>query len=216
MLVFVLFLGRMGKLSAGVEHYPLFVLAGVVAWTFFSNTVLAAGNSVVQNERLVTKIYFPRLIVPLSTVGVALFDLLLASGLLGLMALWYGVVPGWSMLLLPVAVLMLAVAAAGVGILLSALIVAHRDFKYILAFGVQLWMFATPCLYLPSSSWGPTAQTWLPLNPAYGLILNFRQIVMNGPLDWYAFAVSSAVAIVVCVVGVVYFRRVEQTFADNI
>ena len=216
MLVFAVFLGRMGGLAAGIEHYPLFVFAGMVAWTFFSNTVLTAGNSVVANERLVTKIYFPRLIVPLSTVGVTLFDLLLASALLWVAAACYGVWPGWSLVLLPLAVLMLAVAAAGVGILLSALIVAHRDFKYVLTFGVQLWMFATPCLYSSAEMWGPRAQAWLPLNPAYGLILTFRQIVLNGPIDWYAFGVSSAVAVVVCVVGVLYFRRVERTFADNI
>ena len=216
MLVFAVFLGRMGGLAAGIEHYPLFVFAGMVAWTFFSNTVLTAGNSVVANERLVTKIYFPRLIVPLSTVGVTLFDLLLASALLWVAAACYGVWPGWSLVLLPLAVLMLAVAAAGVGILLSALIVSHRDFKYVLTFGVQLWMFATPCLYSSAEMWGPRAQAWLPLNPAYGLILTFRQIVLNGPIDWYAFGVSSAVAVVVCVVGVLYFRRVERTFADNI
>lgn len=216
MLVFALFLGRMGGLANGIDHYPLFVFAGMVAWTFFSNTLLTAGNSVVLNERLVTKIYFPRLIVPLSTVGVSLFDLLLASGLLAVMAVAYGVTPGWSLLLLPVVVLMLAVAAAGVGVLLSALIVAHRDFKYVLTFGVQLWMFATPCLYMSSDALGPRAQTWLPLNPAYGLILNFRQVVLDGPLDWYALGVSSAVAAAVFVVGVVYFRRVERTFADNI
>ncbi|HUR55163.1 MAG TPA: ABC transporter permease [Gemmataceae bacterium] len=216
MAVFALFLGRMGGLANGVPHYPLFVFAGMVAWTFFSNTVLTAGNSVVVNERLVTKIYFPRLIVPLSTVGVTLFDLLLASGLLAVMAAAYGVTPGWSLLLLPLVVAMLAVASAGVGVLLSALIVAHRDFKYILTFGVQLWMFATPCLYMSAASLGEKAQTWLPLNPAYGLILPFRQIVLNGPIDWYAFGVSSAVAAVVCAVGVVYFRRVERTFADNI
>ena len=216
MLVFALFLGRMGGLANGVPNYPLFVFAGMVAWTFFSNTVLTAGNSVVLNERLVTKIYFPRLIVPLSTVGVALFDLLLASALLGVMALAYGVTPGWSLLLMPAVVLMLAVAAAGVGVLLSALIVAHRDFKYVLTFGVQLWMFATPCLYMSAEALGPRAQAWLPLNPAYGLILTFRQIVLDGPLDWYAFGVSAAVAAGVFAAGVVYFRRVEQTFADNI
>ncbi len=216
MMVFAVFLGRMGGLAAGIEHYPLFVFAGMVAWTFFSNTVLTAGNSVVANERLVTKIYFPRLIVPLSTVGVTLFDLMLASALLWVAAACYGVWPGWSLVLLPLAVLMLAVAAAGVGILLSALIVSHRDFKYVLTFGVQLWMFATPSVYLPAESLGPTAQTYLPLNPAYGLVLAFRQAALGGPLDWYAFGVSSAVGVALAVAGVLYFRRVERGFADAI
>jgi lipopolysaccharide transport system permease protein len=188
----------------------------MVAWTFFGNTVSAAAGSVVANERLVTKIYFPRLVIPLSTIGVGLFDLVIASALLAAMAAAFGVVPGWSLLALPLVVLMLAVAAAGVGVLLSALIVAQRDFKYVLAFGVQLWMFATPSLYLPPESFGPTAQAYLPLNPAYGLVLAFRQAALGAPLDWYAFGVSSAVGIALAVAGVLYFRRVERSFADTI
>ncbi len=216
MAVFALFLGNMAGIDGKVEHYPLFVFAGMVAWTFFGNTVTAAAGSVVANERLVTKIYFPRLVIPLSTVGVGLFDLVIASALLAAMALAVGVAPGWSVLLLPLVVASLAVAAAGVGVLLSALIVAQRDFKYVLTFGVQLWMFATPSVYLPAESLGPTAQTYLPLNPAYGLVLAFRQAALGGPLDWYAFGVSSAVGVALAVAGVLYFRRVERGFADAI
>lgn len=216
MAVFALFLGRMGGMGAGVEHYPLFVFAGMVAWAFFSNTVTAAANSVVANERLITKVYFPRLAIPLSTVGVGLFDLVIASALLAVMAASFGVVPGWSVLLLPFAVLALAVSAAGVGVLLAALIVAQRDFRFVLTFGVQLWMFATPCLYLPAEALGPRAQALLPLNPAYGLVMTFRQAALGGPIDWYALAVSSAVGAALAAVGLVYFRRTERSFADTI
>jgi lipopolysaccharide transport system permease protein len=216
MAVFALFLGKMAGASAGVEHYPLFVFAGMVAWTFFGNTVTAAAGSVVANERLVTKIYFPRVVIPLATVGVGLFDLVIASALLAAMAVAFDVPPGWSVLLVPLVVLSLAIAAAGVGVLLSALIVAQRDFKYVLTFGVQLWMFATPSLYLPAEALGPTAQTYLPLNPAYGLVRAFRQATLGGPFDWYAFGVSSAVGAVLAVAGVLYFRRVERGFADAI
>ena len=216
MAVFALFLGNMAGIDAKVEHYPLFVFAGMVAWTFFGNTVTAAAGSVVANERLVTKIYFPRLVIPLSTVGVGLFDLVIASALLAAMALAVGVAPGWSVLLLPLVVASLAVAAAGVGVLLSALIVAQRDFKYVLTFGVQLWMFATPSVYLPADALGPTAQAYLPLNPAYGLVLAFRQAALGGPFDWYAFGVSSAVGVLLAAAGVLYFRRVERGFADAI
>jgi lipopolysaccharide transport system permease protein len=216
MAVFALFMGQMGGLGKGVEHYPLFVFAGMIAWTFFGNTVTAAANSVVANERLVTKIYFPRLVIPLSTVGVGVFDLVIASALMAAMALAFGVVPGWTILLLPLVVLSLAVAASGVGILLSALIVAQRDFKYVLTFGVQLWMFATPSLYLPADALGPAAQTYLPLNPAYGLVLAFRQAALGGPFDGYAFAVSSAAGALLAALGMLYFRRVERTFADTI
>jgi lipopolysaccharide transport system permease protein len=209
MAVFALFLGRATGVANQVEHYPLFVFAGMVAWTFFGNTVNAAASSVVANERLVTKIYFPRLIIPLSTVGVGVFDLCIASVLMGVMAAGSGVTPGWSLLLLPLTVLALAVAAAGVGILLAALIVAQRDFKYVLTFGVQLWMFATPSLYMPAEALDPALRQFLPLNPAYGLVLGFRQAALGGPFDWPAFGVSAAV-------GVLYFRRVERSFADTI
>ena len=218
MAVFALFLGNLAGIDGKAEHYPypLFVFAGMVAWTFFGNTVTAAAGSVVANERLVTKIYFPRLVIPLSTVGVGLFDLVIASALLAVMALGFGVLPGWSVLLLPLVVASLAVAAAGVGVLLSALIVSQRDFKYVLTFGVQLWMFATPSVYLPPGAIGPAAQPYLPLNPAYGLVLGFRQAALGDPFDWYAFGVSSAVGLVLAAAGLLYFRRVERTFADTI
>lgn len=216
MLVFAVFLGNLAGVSNGVANYPLFVFAGMVAWTFFSNIVITAGNSVVANERLITRIYFPRLIIPLSTVGVGLFDLVLASGLLAAMAAWYGVAPGWSVVLLPLAVTLLAATAAGIGILLSALIVAQRDFRFVLSFGVQLWMFATPCLYVPADRFGETARLLLPLNPAYGLILAFRDATLGNTIDWYAFGVSATVGLIIAAVGVLYFRRVERSFADNI
>lgn len=216
MAVFALFLGRMAGVGASVPDYPLFVFAGMVAWTFFANTVTAAANSVIANERLITKVYFPRLAIPLSTVGVGLFDLVIASGLLAAMALAAGVTPGWSLLALPLVVLMLAVSSAGVGVMLAALVVAQRDFKYVLTFGVQLWMFATPSLYLPLESMGPRAREYLPLNPAHGLVLAFRQAALGAPIDWYSFAVSSAVGGVLAFAGLMYFRRVERSFADTI
>ncbi|MCS6866302.1 MAG: ABC transporter permease [Gemmataceae bacterium] len=214
--VFAIFLGRMAGVGQGVEHYPLFVFAGMVAWTFFGNTINTAATSIVANERLITKIYFPRLIIPLSTIGVALFDLILASGLLAVMAVGYGVWPGWSLVALPLVVLMLAVAAAGVGIFLAALIVDQRDFKYVLNFGIQLWMFATPSLYLPPETFSDSARWWLPLNPAYGLVLAFRQATLGESIDLYAWGVSSTVAVVIAWGGVLYFRRVERGFADTI
>lgn len=216
MLVFAVFLGRMGRLGDGVEAYPLFVMAGVLPWAFFSSGVANAGNSVAGSiAGLLTKVYFPRLILPIAAFGTPLVDLLIASSLLGGLMLWYGVT-GASVLALPLVVALLALSAAGIGILLSALIVAQRDFRYLLNFGMQLWMFATPCIYLPPESIGPTAQRWLPLNPAYGPILNFRQAVLGGPLDWYSLGVSAAVGGAMLAVGLWYFRRVEKAFADVI
>jgi lipopolysaccharide transport system permease protein len=219
MLVFTLFLGRMSGVAAGIEHYPLFVFAGLIGWTFFINTVTTAGNSVVANERLITKVYLPRLIIPLATVGVSIFDLVIGSVLLAGMMLYFGAVPGWSILLLPLVVLALGVAAAGFGILFAALIVAQRDFKYVLTFASQVWLFATPCIYGSVEAISEAVRTWLPwlpLNPAYGLVSAFRQATLGGPFDWYSFGLSTAVGIVVFLVGIIYFRRVERSFADLI
>ena len=214
MLVFAVFMGSMGGLGKNIEHYALFVFAGVLPWTFFSNAVVAAGNSVVANERLVTKVYFPRLIVPLSAIGAPFFDLMIACFLLAGMILFYGVYPGWSLLAFPLILLQLIIGAVGVGLMLSALIVAQRDFRFILTFGVQLWMFATPCIYLDANTFSPTLQTWLPLNPAYGPIVNFRAAVLGEPLNWYALMVSGVVGLLSLVAGLWYFRRTERSFAD--
>ena len=216
LVVFVVFFGRMGRLSEGVADYTLFVLAGVLPWTFFANAVTNAGNSLVGNERLVTKTYFPRVLLPGSNVAAALFDFAIG---LALMAVWLavaGVVPTWRLLLAPVCVLLLALTAFGVGSGLAALIATHRDFRYILGFGVQLWMFATPAIYLPPSAIGPRAQQVLPLNPAYGLILNFRASVLGEPIHWPALAVSAAVGLTAVAAGLWYFRRMESTLADTI
>jgi lipopolysaccharide transport system permease protein len=172
---------------------------------------------VVANQNLVTKVYFPRLIIPMSAVAAGLVDLLVACGVLAAMMLWYGVLPGWGLLLTPVVVVLLALAAMGVGTLLSALTVAYRDFRHVVPFLVQLWMFATPVIYLQGDlGLSPRWQALLPLNPAYGLIAAFRQSVLGQPIDSYALAVSSGVGLALLAVGCLYFRRVERRFADII
>jgi lipopolysaccharide transport system permease protein len=217
MLVFAVFLGRIPGVSATIEHYSLFVFAGMLPWTFFSNAMTSAGNSVVGNQNLITKVYFPRLIIPMSAVGAGLVDFAIAFLMLAVMMLFHGVLPGWRFLLLPLIVLLLIVAAFGIGTLLSALTVAYRDFRYVLFFGVQLWMFSTPCIYLDAAQVvGPRGLLLLPLNPVYGLILNFRQAALGGPLDWYSLGVSATVSVVLLLVGCLYFRRVESGFADII
>lgn len=217
MIVFAVFLGRMAGVSEQIEHYALFVFAGMLPWTFFSNALSSAGTSVVGNQNLVTKIYFPRLLIPMSAVGAGLVDFAVGFGMLAAMMLYYGVLPGWGLLLLPLTVLLLVVAALGVGTLLAALTVAYRDFRYVIPFGVQLWMFATPCIYLDAARVvGPRSELLLPLNPVYGLILTFRQTVLGGPINWYALIVSAAVSMAVLLLGCLYFRRVERTFADII
>jgi lipopolysaccharide transport system permease protein len=217
MIVFTLFLGRLPELSQGEWPYPLFVFSGLLPWTFFAAAVGSAGNSVVGSQNLVTKVYFPRLIIPTSAVGVALVDFGVAFGMLLVLMGYYGVGPGWSVLLVPFLVLFLMLAALGVGTLLAALTVAYRDFRYVVPFLVQLWMFATPTIYMrPETFVGPRGLALLPLNPAYGLIRNFRQAMLGGPLDYYALLVSVGVGVSLFVVGCLYFRRVERSFADII
>jgi lipopolysaccharide transport system permease protein len=217
MVVFTLFLGRMAGAASDLEHYPLFLLAGLVPWSFFGNALGSAGQSVVGNQNLVTKVYFPRLIIPMGAVGAGLMDFLIAFGMLLALMVVYAVPPGWWLLLAPVIVLFLVVAALGVGTLLSALTVAYRDFRHVVPFLVQTWMFATPAIYVQSA---PAPDSWsrllLPLNPAYGLVLTFRQALLNEVIDWYALGVSATVSVAFLAFGGAYFRRVERQFADII
>ena len=218
-LVFTVFLGRLANVPAGrwQDKYPLFVFAGMLPWTFLATAITNAGQSVVGSQNLVTKIYFPRLIIPIGAVGVCLVDFAIAFGMLGIMMLGYDVPPGWNLLLVPVVALVLVITTVGVGTLLAALTVAYRDFRYVVPFAVQLWMFATPSIYLDAGQVvGPLGQKFLPLNPAYGLVAAFRAAVLGDPLDVYAFAVSSAVSVLLLVAGCLYFGRVERQFADII
>lgn len=212
----ILFSGVSGKL-ADVEHYPLFLFAGLLPWTFFATAVSSAGQSIVGGQNLVTKVYFPRLIIPMGAVGAAVVDFAIAFSMLGLLMLWYQVWPGWSFLLTPFLALGIVVLAMAVGTMLAALTVAYRDFRHIVPFLVQLWMFATPSVFLQANTaLAPKWQMVLPLNPAYGLIANFRAAALGTPFDEYSLLVSSAVTLVLLVVACLYFRRVERGFADII
>jgi lipopolysaccharide transport system permease protein len=212
----ILFSGVSGKL-AGAEHYPLFLFAGLLPWTFFATAVSSAGQSIVGGQNLVTKVYFPRLIIPMGAVGAAIVDFAIAFSMLGLLMLWYRVWPAWSFLLTPVLAAGIVVLALAVGTLLSALTVAYRDFRHIVPFLVQLWMFATPSVFLQAdTALSPKWRMVLPLNPAYGWIANFRAAALGTPFDGYSLLVSGAVTLVLLLVACMYFRRVERGFADII
>jgi lipopolysaccharide transport system permease protein len=217
MLVFSFFLGRLAAVPTADVPYPLFVFAGLLPWIFFAGAVTSSSQSIIGNQNLVTKVYFPRLLIPTSAAGVGLVDFAIAFVMLLALMLGYGVLPGWRMLLVPLLVLGLAIAALGVGTLLAALTVAYRDFRHVVPFLIQVWMFATACIYMQAEAVvGPQWQAVLPLNPAYGLISNFRQAVMDRPLDLYSLGISGAMSLALLVVGCAYFRRVERTFADII
>jgi lipopolysaccharide transport system permease protein len=215
-VVFVLFLGRLGNVGAGVGNYPLFVFAGILPWTFFANAVNAASTSVVGNQNLVSKVYFPRLLIPAGAVAANAFDFLIAFAMFAVAMACCGAAPGPTLVFAPLVLLLLAMTATGVGVGLSAVAVAHRDVRFALAFFVQLWMFATPTIYLPAEGIGPRGRAWLPLNPVYGLVYNFRQTMLGGAMDWYSLGVSAAVGVGLLLAGLFYFRRVERSFADII
>jgi lipopolysaccharide transport system permease protein len=217
MLVFTLMLGRVAAAADAVVPYPLFVFAGLLPWTFFSGAMAAAGQSVVGNQNLVTKVYFPRLIIPISAIGASAVDFAIASGMLLALMLGYGITPSWGLIATVPIILGLMVAAIGIGTLLSALTVAYRDFRHVVPFLVQLWMFATPCIYLQTNGgFQGSTRLLLAINPAQGFIVNFRAAMLGTPYDVPALLISLVVSSGLVVAGCWYFRRVEHSFADII
>lgn len=217
MVVFSVVFGRIASAPKTDVPYPLFVFAGLLPWMFFANAIGSAGQSVVGNQNLVTKVFFPRLLIPAGAVGAGLVDLAISFGLMLLLMLYYGMVPGPGLVFVVPLILGLVIVALGVGIFLSALTVKYRDFRHAVPFMVQLWMFATPAIYLQSGDVvGPRIRPFLPLNPVHGLISGFRWATLGGPLDTYALGVSLGVGLALFLAGCLYFRRVESGFADVI
>jgi lipopolysaccharide transport system permease protein len=217
MLVFSIFFGRLGGLSGGDVPYPLFVLTGLLPWTFFASAVGQAANSVVGSERLITKIYFPRLAIPFASVGAALFDFVISLGLLMTLMAFYTHAPSWQIVLAPFVFAILFLAATGLGTLLAALTVAYRDFRYVTPFMIQIGMYATPTIFmLVPEKPSQTLQVWLAINPLVAPISAFRSCMLSGSIPWLGLGISTAIAIAIFVVGCLYFRKVEDTFADTI
>jgi lipopolysaccharide transport system permease protein len=217
MVVFTIFFGRMARVPSGGVPYPLFALAGLLPWTFFATAVANAGNSVVGSERLITKIYFPRLAVPIASVGAAVVDFAVSCGLMVVMMAWYGVVPGPKLLLAPPVFALIVLLALGLGTLLAALNVAYRDFKYVIPFLIQIGMFATPTVYMDPTEAAHGRYGWLlALNPMTPLIASFRSALIGGRIAWGPLAMAAGASALVFVAGCLYFRRVEDSFADII
>lgn len=215
-LVFTLFFGRLAKLPSDDIPYPLFALAGLVPWGFFSNALSQAANSVVNSAGLISKVYFPRLAVPLATILAGAVDFGVTLLLLGIMMAWYRVSLTWAILLLPVLSLIVAIAALGIGLWLSALNVKYRDVRYVLPFVTQLWMFATPIVY-PSSLLPEHWRAFYGINPMAGVVEGFRWSLFNGngPFPQIVL-VSAVVSCLFLITGGLYFRSTERSFADLI
>lgn len=213
MIIFSVVFGALAKMPSDGLPYPIFVYAALLPWTFFAGAIGASGQSLVGSANLVSKVYFPRLIIPLASIGAGLVDLAISTGVLLLMMLWFGVGWTWNLLAAPLLLIGVIFAALGVGTLLSALTVAYRDFTHLSPFLVQIWMYITPVIY-PVSLVPERWQWLLYLNPMTGLIEAFRSAFLGRPFDWGGIGISFAVAVAIFVVAVAYFERVERRFAD--
>jgi lipopolysaccharide transport system permease protein len=215
-LLFTVFFGRLGGLSQHVSgSYALFVYIGLSLWTFYANAITLAANSLVGSSHLIAKVYFPRLLIPIAAIFSGLVDFAVAFGFLLILMVVYRVPPSAQILALPFFVLGTMAVAAGAGVLFSALIVSYRDFRYVITFVVQLWLYATPVLYsidIIPAKW----RLLYAVNPMVGMVAGFRAAVLGGEFPLHVILVSFVAAAVLLAVGLRYFTAVERRFADVI
>jgi len=214
MLTFTLFFGRLAGIPTNGVPYPLFSFTGLVLWMYFAATLGLAGNSVVTNSNLITKVYFPRILLPASAALGGLLDVGVSSLFLVAMMVHYEVAPSWSLLYAPLFLLQVVTLVVGASMFLGAVNVKYRDVKYTIPFLTQIWLFVTPIIY--PVTFIPERWRWLlNLNPLTGVIEGFRASVLGAPpIDWRLTAVSWAVTLAIFVIGFVYFRKTERQFAD--
>lgn len=217
MAIFTVLFGVLLKVPSGDAPYPVFAFAGLLPWNYFSQSLTRASTSLVQSSHLITKIYFPRLVIPLSGVFSSLVDFAISFVVLFVLMLLYGVTPTARMLLLPALLLLALVTALGFGLWLSALNVKYRDVGYLLPFLIQIWMYLTPVVY--GSTLIPERYRFLlSLNPMTGVVEGFRWALLGGELESYLsaplLALSVGIALAVLVSGALFFRTTERSFAD--
>jgi lipopolysaccharide transport system permease protein len=216
MIVFTLFFGRLTKVPSDGLPYPIFVYAGLLPWTYFANAVTASGNSLVGSANLITKVYFPRIMVPASAALAGLLDFAIAVLLLAFLMVYYQFVPGVGLILFPVLVALTFVCAVSVGLWLSALNVQYRDIRYVIPFLIQIWLFVSPVIY-PVSLVNERFRWILAVNPMGGVIHAYRASLLGRqPIDWTLLGISTSVIVFLFLSGLYYFRRMERTFADVI
>jgi lipopolysaccharide transport system permease protein len=216
MIVFSIFFGWLAKIPSDGLPYPIFAYCALLPWQLFAHSLTQSSNSLVANQHLITKVYFPRLVIPVSTVLAGLLDFLIAFVLLIGMMIYYGMAPTAVAWTVPLFVLLAIGTALGVGLWLSALNVQYRDVRYAIPFLTQLWLFATPIAY-PSSLIPPQWRAFYGLNPMAGVVEGFRWALLGtGNPPGRLLLVSVAVTLIVLLSGLYYFRRMERTFADTV
>lgn len=214
MVIFSVFFGKLAKIPSEGIPYPIFAYAGLLPWSYFAQSLNACSNSLVGNSHLITKVYFPRLIIPISSVIAGLVDLAISFSILLAMMFYYQIFPTLGVLLLPLLIFMAMTTALGAGLWLSALNVQYRDTRFALSFLVQFWFFATPVVY-PSSLVPGMWRFFYGVNPMVGVVEGFRGVLLGkGRLDWPTFMVSITVVVFLVITGTFYFRRMEKGFAD--
>ena len=216
MLVFTFFFGRMAKVPTDGIPYPLFCYAALVPWTYFAGTLTQGGNSLVTNANLITKIYFPRVLLPAAAALSGLLDCAVSAVVLVMLMIYYRVQPGWMLVLWPFAVFAMVLVSLGVSMLLAAMNVRYRDVKHVIPFLIQLGLFVTPVIYPPEFLPSRFRQ-WLALNPLSGVMEGFRaSFFARRGSDLRLTAISIMIAVGLFVVGAMYFRKAERSFADII
>jgi len=217
MVVFTVVFGQLAKLPSEGAPYPILVFSGMLPWQFFASALAECSNSLISNANLISKVYFPRLIVPASAVIVSFVDFLVSGMILLALMAWYNFVPSWRILTLPLFIGIAFAASMGAGLWLAALNVKYRDFRYIVPFIVQLGLYISPVGF--SSSIVPQQWRWLySLNPMVGVIDGFRWAILgvNAKVYWPGFTLSIGLVCLLFVTGIWYFRKTERTFADVI
>ncbi|MFZ0519759.1 MAG: ABC transporter permease [Candidatus Acidiferrales bacterium] len=216
MIMFTLLFGRLAHLPSNGIPYPLFVYCALVPWTYFSGVLALASNSLVNNDQLITKVYFPRVLLPAGTAVAGLLDFIIGSILLVALMSYYHVTLSWVLLLSPLVVLVMVLLTTGVSMAMAAANVRYRDVKYALPFIIQTWMFATPIIY-PATMIPSRFRPLLALNPCWGMVEAFRACLLPGPpVDFKLIGTSVGVTIAIFICGAYYFQRTQRTFADII
>jgi lipopolysaccharide transport system permease protein len=217
MVVFTIIFGKLAKFPSEGAPYPILVFAAMLPWQMFANALTESSNSLIANAAMLSKVYFPRLIVPTSAVIVNLVDFLISFAILGILMVWYRFIPDWRILTLPLFLLLALMAALGLGIWLAALNVKYRDFRYIVPFLAQFGLYISPVGF--SSSVVPDSWRLVySLNPMVGVIDGFRWAIIGGDVQLYfpGFVLSLAVTLIIVYFGLTYFRKTERAFADVI